>query len=531
MRIAVLAATAGFAASAFAQTTPARVAPDPGNVPIYHVNVVQRNIKAVNYRYRQGPTPIDFRGTVLMPEAKGGAMVESRQGRTEIDADFQHLKASQSYGREYLTYVLWAITPEGRPHNLGEIIPDHSDKGHLRVTTDLQAFAMIVTAEPYSAVRQPSDVVVLENQLRPDTEGSTETVNAKYELLPRGEYTWNLTSNLAAEIANSPKVSQREFDTLTELYQAENALGIANSAGAAQYAPETFSRAQQLLTEAQQMHTAKAESHSIIEIARQASQTAEDARLIAVERKQQAELSAAQANIEQARVQTAVAQQTAAQAQADAEARVQRAQQEALAANERANALQKQADSDHAALLQAQAEAAQARLQAEQAATTDSQTRTDAAQYKAARESAMRVRLLENLNGVTTARDTPRGLIVTIPNADFSGDSVQGAAAERIARVASIVATQHGLRVSIEGYSDTAAKQPQSEARAFAVRHVMVNNGLSESSISAKGFGDSRPLGPAGDGENTRVEIVITGDMIGSLPFWDRTYALSSLQH
>jgi len=177
------------------------------SVPIYSVNVIERTVKAVNYQYRSGPTMIDFRGTVLLPEAKGDAIVESRQGRTEIEAHLNHLLPPQRFGREYLTYVLWSISPEGRPHNLGEVVPGGSGKASVRVTTDLQAFAMIVTAEPYSAVRQPSDVVVLENQLRPDTAGSTVTVNAKYELLPRGQYTWNVNSSLSAEIANSPKVS------------------------------------------------------------------------------------------------------------------------------------------------------------------------------------------------------------------------------------------------------------------------------------------------------------------------------------
>ena len=140
----------------------------------------------------------------------------------------------------------------------------------------------------------------------------------------------------------------------------------------------------------------------------------------------------------------------------------------------------------------------------------------------------MRVRLLEDLNGVMPATDTPRGLVVTIADSDFTGDSIHSAAAERVARVAAIVARQTGLRVSVEGYSDAGSRQPQSEARAFAVRRVLSSNGLSAGSISAKGFGDSRPVGPAGQAENTRVEIVINSDSIGTLPFWDHTYSLSS---
>jgi hypothetical protein len=174
------------------------------NVPIYRVTVVDRTVSAIDYQYRNGPTNIDFRGTVLLPQAKGGAIVESKAGRTEIDAHFDRLLAPTRFGREYLTYVLWAITPDGHAKNLGEILPGSSDKAKLQVTTDLQAFGLIVTAEPYSAVRQPSDVVVLENEPRPDTIGGREPIQAKYELLPRGHYTYNVQEGLAAADATLP---------------------------------------------------------------------------------------------------------------------------------------------------------------------------------------------------------------------------------------------------------------------------------------------------------------------------------------
>src|SRR5579862_7064349 len=191
-----------------------------GTVPLYRVTVVDRTISAVNYQYRNGPTMIDFRGTVLMPPAKGEAIVESKEGRVEVDVKFEHLAPPTRFGREYLTYVLWAITPEGHAKNLGEILAGSSDKAHMRVTTDLQAFGLIVTAEPYSAVRQPSDVVVLENQIRPDTIGRTEPIQAKYELLPRGHYTYNVPSNLAAAEGSGPMLSQSQYQEVVEIYQA-----------------------------------------------------------------------------------------------------------------------------------------------------------------------------------------------------------------------------------------------------------------------------------------------------------------------
>ena len=164
--------------------------PDPQ--PIYRVTVVSRNLEAVNYEHRGGPTPLDFQGTVLLPHAKGTAIVESHRGSVAIDAKFEHLDAPTKFGREYLTYVLWAISPEGRPRNLGEVLVDSSNKAHVKVTTDMQAFGLMVTAEPYYSVSIPSDVVVAENVVRPDTIGAREEVTAKYELMPRGQYTMNI---------------------------------------------------------------------------------------------------------------------------------------------------------------------------------------------------------------------------------------------------------------------------------------------------------------------------------------------------
>src|SRR5262249_39115702 len=257
-----------------------------GTVPIYRVTVVQRNIDAINYQYRALPTKIDFRGTVLMPKAKGEATVESKRGRTEIEARVDNVEESQRFGREYLTYVLWAITPEGRPHNLGELVPGPSNKAKLHVTTDLQAFGLIVTAEPYSAVRQPSDVVTAENAVRPDTMGKFEQINARYELMPRGQYTWHRSGG-SDPAPGGPKVSMDQYEALSQLYQAQNAIGIARSVNAEHYAPNTMAKAEQLLAEAQRLQqTGKSNSSQVIQNAREAAQTAEDARVLAERRRQ-----------------------------------------------------------------------------------------------------------------------------------------------------------------------------------------------------------------------------------------------------
>src|SRR6516164_8043987 len=141
--------------------------------PIFRVTVVSRTTKAINYHHRTGTTHIDFRGTELMPTARGEATVDSRMGSTKIDTTLQHTSPASQYGPEYMTFVLWGVTPEGRPANLGEVVLQ-GDHAKLLATTDLQTFGLIVTAEPYFAVTQPSDVVVAENFVRTDTSGTIE---------------------------------------------------------------------------------------------------------------------------------------------------------------------------------------------------------------------------------------------------------------------------------------------------------------------------------------------------------------------
>ncbi len=266
------------------------------SVPIYRVTVERRAVRAINYGHRSEPTKIDFRGTVLLPAAKGEAKVEGKAGAVGIDAKFQNLAAPTRFGREYLTYVLWAITPEGRPENLGEILADGSNKSKLQVSSRLQVFGLIVTAEPYFAVTQPSNVVVLENVLRPDTVGKVEEVEAKYELLPRGRYASEAKTVELQESApvGAPEIPLDQYEAVVALYQAQNALQIARAQGADRFAAGTLGRAEQLYEQAQKLQGQKTESKHIVTMAREAAQTAEDARTIAAKHNRQEEPTAMQ---------------------------------------------------------------------------------------------------------------------------------------------------------------------------------------------------------------------------------------------
>jgi hypothetical protein len=257
--------------------------PDGKDAPIYRVTVVQRSLPAVNYGHRSAPTRIDFRGTVLAPEARGGATVEARPGAVRIQAKFETLGSPAKFGAQYLTYVLWALSPEGQAERLGEIITNHRDDAKLEVTTSLQTFALLVTAEPYFAVSRPGPVVVMENVLRPDTVGTSEPISAKYELLQRPE---NFEVTLpSAPPASGPAVSQKEYEAVVALYQAQNAIQIAKAEGDDAYAHDTLQRAESLAQEAQQIPNRKENRDRIVMLARQAAQTAEDARSIAAQRR------------------------------------------------------------------------------------------------------------------------------------------------------------------------------------------------------------------------------------------------------
>jgi outer membrane protein OmpA-like peptidoglycan-associated protein len=501
---------------------PGPVQPDPQ--PIYRVTVVSRTLPAVNYEHRGGPTVIGFQGTVLLPRAKGEATVESKRGRVVIDAKFEHLEAPTRFGPEYLTYVLWAITPEGRPKNLGELLVGSSDKSKTVVTTDLQALGLMVTAEPYYAVTTPSDVVVMENVILPDTVGRIEPVLAKYELLPRGQYTLTMNPNQLRTVgAEQEKLPYDRYEAVLELYQAQNAIQIARSVGADQYAADTIAKADGLLSDAQNMADRRQDTHMIVSRAREAAQMAEDARTISVKRQHEERLSGErEQQLEEGR------------ALRHAEKQAERAEAQAVAAQEAAAAERAAAQ---AQVAQAQAQAAQLQARPTLPPPIEAQPVPVVAPQPTGVQRQARAELLERLNGVLIARDTPRGLVVTLPDASFdAGFTLRRNASERLALVASMLSRRPDLTVYVEGFSDDrgsdAEQREISERRAREVRATLVGNGLPPVAVLAAGLGGTRPIvsnaSASGREQNRRVEIVISGPSIGGMALWDRTYPLAS---
>ena len=531
-------------------------------VPIFRMTVVGRTTPAINYRPRKGATKIDFVGTALLPNAVGTAQVEGKKGYIAIDARFDKLEPATRFGQEYLTYVLWAITPEGRATNLGEVQVDDKD-ARIQVTTELQAFGLILTAEPYYAVTQPSDVVVMENIVRAGTVGTSEVIQAKYELLNRGSY---LMSQDASQLKRKPLEPGAPLD----LAEARNAVALARIAGADRYAGETFTKAAALLATAETARERKRGANAIMMPARQAAQTAEDARLIAL-KKQSEEFEAMQrlvgaqretAALDRARAEEAARRQadigrqnadaarlTAERDQATANAARLSAERDTATADAARLSAQRDAATADAARLSAQRDAATAdaarstaerdkatadaarstaerdkatadaaRLSAENATAAAERARLASDAARAAAESQsqdaqarserekneLRARLRDQLNVILETRESARGLVVNLSDVlfDTGKADLKPGAREKLSRLSGVLLSHPGLHIEVEGHTDNVGadsyNQQLSETRASSVRDYLVREGIASNTVGTSGFGESKPVASNG---------------------------------
>jgi outer membrane protein OmpA-like peptidoglycan-associated protein len=532
---------AGLCVSASAQDNSATpLYPAPGNsaepqqnstakqsdqMPVFRVNVYARTTKAVNYRHRGGSTTVDFRGTDLMPEVGGHAKVDGKAGRLAISVELTHMGPVSKFGGQYLTYVLWAVTPEGRAVNLGEILPSEDGKSKISVTTDLQAFGLIVTAEPYYSVTHPSTLVVAENIVRQETKGFEEPIDARFDVLEGVQYTIDVP-------AQQLPASQANSNVPLDLLEARNAVAIAKAAGAKQYAPESLSKAEDMLQRAEDYLQRKQGRTPIGTAARGATQMAEDARVLTLRRKEQERLDAerranqeAQAKAE-ADAKAAQERATQAQTQSDEDARrraeAERAQAEAQRQQAAAQAEQMKAQAESERARQAAEDSQRQKEEAERQTQEAERQRQEAVRQK----EEMRARLLAQLNQVLQTRDTARGLVVNMPDVlfDFNKYTLKPAARERLAKVSGIVLAYPDLKLQIEGHTDSIGSeeynQTLSEKRAATVRDYLVSSGVSMNNVAAKGLGKTDPVADnssaAGRKLNRRVEMIVSGDVIGS---------------
>jgi outer membrane protein OmpA-like peptidoglycan-associated protein len=486
--------------------------------PLFRVNVASRTTRAVNYRHRGGSTNVDFKGTDLMPLAGGKGKVDSKAGRLEINAEFNHMQPAGKFGPQYLTFVLWAITPEGRSVNLGEVVPNNEGKTSLQVTTDLQAFGMIVTAEPYFAVIRPSHLVVIENIIRYETKGFEQPIDARFDMLEGGQYTVDVPADQLPSAKADPK-------TPLDLLEARNAVAIARAAGADQYAGESLAKAQDMLTRAEDYLRRKQGRTPIGTAARGATQMAEDARVLTLQKKEreriEAEKRAMQEKQEKAEADAKAAAEAEAQAKAQAEQDARRRAQ-AEADRQAAENAKAEAEMEEAKAQAARAAALVEQQKAQQEAEKARQAADDAIRQK----EELRARLLRQLNQVLETRDTSRGLVVNMPDVLFASGqyTLKPAARERLARISGILLAYPEVRLEVEGHTDDVGSDEfnrrLSEKRATTVRDYLVDAGVPGSNVSARGFGKTRPIADnssaSGRKLNRRVEMIVSGDVIGA---------------
>jgi outer membrane protein OmpA-like peptidoglycan-associated protein len=519
----------GASARIESQTTATTESSQP---PAYRVSVVSRTTHAIKYGHRSGATKINFRGTDLMPGASGEARIESKRGAMKIEVECSGLDKPTAFGNEYLTYVLWAISPEGRSVNVGEVLVGGNHRSKLEVTTDLQAFALIVTAEPYYAVRRPSNVVVLENEIRPDTIGTSEAVDANYELIDRGGY-------IPTGYQFDPVVLNSKLPL--EFFEARNAVRIAKSAGADAYATSSYDNAVRQMKEADDLGTRKhVDKKPLISVSRQVVQTAEDSREIAM-KKMDAERVNAERNAAQAGEANAMAKSqqdmharlNAEAATANADRRRQEADQAAAEAQQQQ--FNAQADSDRSRLAAADANKATADAQQSQRDAEAESERNRAAvassdqqlQQAVRDREELRARLLQQFNAILTTRDTARGLVVNLSDVLFDTGqyTLRPLAREKLAKISGIVLAYPDLRLAIEGNTDSvgseAMNQALSEKRAGAVLDYLAGQSIPAASMTSRGFGKMQPIASndtaEGRQQNRRVELVVSGEVIGTI--------------
>jgi outer membrane protein OmpA-like peptidoglycan-associated protein len=483
--------------------------------------VTGRSIKAIGYQVGGGGTTVDLKSASLLPGASGEAKVEAKASVTTVEATVRGLKIPTPLGPEFLAYVVWAVSPEGRAVNLGEIRPNDDGQGELKVTTQLQSFSLFVTAEPYASVRLPSEMLVLENDVRQSTKGRLFVVD-DYKLMKRSQY--QKRDNplaLTLDLKNVP----------LEMYQARNAVEIAKSRGAEKYAPEILSKAQGGLDLAENALRRKASKKEIISLARQTTQSSEDARALTAERQEQervaTERAAAAAKAKAEAEAKAAAEAAEAKRRADAEAQRQAELAAAREAQLKAEAAAKQAEAARQeAVLRANAAAErEAKIAAEaESAAREASARAEAERARAAAE-ALRAQLLEQFNRILETRDSDRGLVITMADVLFDTGKyeLRQPTREALARLSGIVLAHPGLKLEVEGHTDSTGSddlnQTLSEQRADTVRGYLVQQGLAADSITAKGFGKTSPVADnttaAGRQKNRRVELVVSGEVIG----------------
>lgn len=469
---------------------------------LYELRPTLANIRVFSYAAMDGNVELRMEPTELASGASGELRVRSRTSYNEIDLRVKNLPTPQAVGPEYLTYVVWTISPAGIGTNLGELSLERGE-GRLRTQTDLQSFGLIVSAEPYFAATMPSDSIVLENAPDPSQKRTPAVSAVEGRFMPRGQY------KVGAELGEV-KPFTFEPGVPLDVYQARNALLVGKRTGTDRFVSEAYTAAQTLLGRAEELYHG-GDAKAATAVAREAVQAIGDAVKLSIERqdKLRSELISRAAD-DRVRRASSMAE--------DAERRMQdaqRKQQEAEAAAREAQAKRQQAEDEMRLAVEERRRAQQEAIEARQIA-----------QKLVQEQRQLRDLLVERLNQVLETEDTERGLVVRLSDILFDPGRFTLKTDTRVllARIAGILSWAPGIQVQVEGHTDNTGdagrNQTLSEQRAAAVENFLVQQGMPASNLSSMGYGESRPIAAndsrAGREKNRRVELVLSGEMIGT---------------
>jgi outer membrane protein OmpA-like peptidoglycan-associated protein len=484
---------------------------------------VERKTVAITYPLEETVT-VKFRGTTVLPRLKGEAKVK-RAGRrgTRVEFNVDDLPRASELGGIYTTYILWAVSPDGQVDNLGEIKRSGSTfiDSKLDVTTPLQTFAMILTAEPHFLMKVPSRMVVMENLPPQRANGSqVETADVRY-IGNSSDYFRD---------ARVPEIADRDYrQTPVSLLGARQAVNLAKYAGASQDAPEELQTAEDLLQEAEKAWRLSQPVAEVDLVARKATSSGAHAEEVAVVRKA-ARISREQIRRRDEAVRNAEQSAEASQREvAQLRAALEKEQRARELAERDAGTVNDQLREkrveiaqlrDEIQVLRSEGDAAKlklARLEGEKQAET---ARVESEQRAAERRNA-EANLKETLAKYGTLKATASGFRLVLPETIWTSAraaTLSSASAAKLEPLAALLASNPDYQILIEAYTDNKGNevslQQLTQERARVLSDRFQTAGVDPMRIQANGMGASNPLASntsvAGQKKNRRVEITFT---------------------
>jgi hypothetical protein len=258
----------------------------PKTVPLRMIEVNEPDGQILSYRHLAGSTEVHMRGTRLARGAQVKLKIGSRPGFVEMDINrggISGLKPAYQLGKDFLTYVLWAVSVDGRASNLGEVTFEGDRPVPVNVTTPYQTFWLMVTAEPNYAVVDPSAEVVLYSAKQvPTSEGAA---------LPIKGDLFFFTHYAAYETGSGGAVD----GTPNQLLQARKAVELASRSGVlaaggkgnaslkeVAHTHEALAQAKAFLGQSEAAYKKNPKDQAVVQFARTSAQSAENARALAV---------------------------------------------------------------------------------------------------------------------------------------------------------------------------------------------------------------------------------------------------------